>query len=135
MNIRQQLNTANVPIERVQRAVQNGKLKGVKITLLDDPNEYILEGEWVQGDLIMLSDIGLLTKSGEDLSKIAVDDLEISVRTANSLLHARVRTLADLSKMTRWQVLQIKNLGKKSLQEIESVLREHNIVLSGNISE
>jgi len=58
--------------------------------------------------------------------KTPIDDLELSVRSVNSLKNSNIRTLGDLVRQTEGQILQVKNFGKKSLQEIADLLeREH----------
>ena len=55
------------------------------------------------------------------LSK-GVDELSLSVRTANCLKNAGVHTVGELVQKTRKEMLETKNLGKKSLEELESTL-------------
>src|SRR5205085_5427212 len=58
--------------------------------------------------------------------KTPIDDLELSVRSVNSLKNSNIRSLGDLVRQTESQILQVKNFGKKSLQEIADLLeREH----------
>lgn len=51
-----------------------------------------------------------------------VEELELSVRAANCLKAAGVRTLGDLVTRTEGEMLQFHNFGKKSLDEIKSIL-------------
>src|SRR5204862_3917466 len=69
--------------------------------------------------------LGLAMETGDgDAGKMAhklrtpIDDLELSVRSVNSLKNSNIRTLGDLVRQTESQILQVKNFGKKSLQEI-----------------
>lgn len=56
----------------------------------------------------------------------SIDALELSVRSVNSLKNSNIRTLGDLVRQTEGQIIQVKNFGKKSLQEIADLLeREH----------
>jgi DNA-directed RNA polymerase subunit alpha len=59
--------------------------------------------------------------------KTPIDDFELSVRSVNSLKNSGIRTLGDLVKMTEAQVLQVKNFGKKSLNEIVDLLEKHKL--------
>lgn len=61
------------------------------------------------------------------LFKTAIDDLELSVRSVNSLKNSNVRTLGDLVRQTESQILQVKNFGKKSLQEIADLLEREGL--------
>lgn len=58
-----------------------------------------------------------------------IDDLDLSVRSVNSLKNSNIRTLGDLVRQTENQILQVKNFGKKSLQEIKDRLTEWNLTL------
>jgi DNA-directed RNA polymerase subunit alpha len=59
--------------------------------------------------------------------KTPIDDLELSVRSVNSLKNSSIRTLADLVRQTENQILQVKNFGKKSLQEIADLLEREGL--------
>ena len=60
-----------------------------------------------------------------DLLRTPIDDFELSVRSVNSLKNSNIRTLGDLVKQTESQILQVKNFGKKSLNEIADLLEKH----------
>ena len=51
-----------------------------------------------------------------------VDELELSVRSANCLRAARIRSLGDLVQKSEAEMLQYRNFGKKSLNEIKDKL-------------
>ena len=51
-----------------------------------------------------------------------VDELELSVRSYNCLKNANIKTLRDLVTKTEAELLQTKNFGRKSLNEINEVL-------------
>jgi DNA-directed RNA polymerase subunit alpha len=61
--------------------------------------------------------------SGVDkmLSK-TIDELDLSVRSANCLKNANIYTLRDLVRKTEKEMLETKNFGKKSLEELKKVL-------------
>ncbi len=61
------------------------------------------------------------------LLKKPVDELELSVRSANCLKEARIRTIADLISHDEAEMLKFKNFGRKSLNELNSILQEHNL--------
>src|SRR5215218_3122102 len=56
-----------------------------------------------------------------------IDDLDLSVRSVNSLKNSSIRTLGDLVRQTESQILQVKNFGKKSLQEIADLLERKEL--------
>ena len=53
-----------------------------------------------------------------DLSKIKIDVLDLSVRASNCLKRANIYTLADLVNHTEDDLSKIRNLGRKSIDEI-----------------
>jgi DNA-directed RNA polymerase subunit alpha len=57
----------------------------------------------------------------------AIDELELSVRSVNSLKNSNIRSLGDLVRQTEAQILQVKNFGKKSLQEIADLLERRGL--------
>jgi DNA-directed RNA polymerase subunit alpha len=56
-----------------------------------------------------------------------IEDLELSVRSVNSLKNSDIRTLGDLVRRTEDQILDVKNFGKKSLNEIAELLERENL--------
>ncbi len=55
------------------------------------------------------------------LSK-SIDELDLSVRSANCLKNANIHTLRDLVRRGEREMLETKNFGKKSLEELQEVL-------------
>src|SRR6266436_8450160 len=53
-----------------------------------------------------------------------VQELELSVRASNCLKTANIRIIADLVQKTESELLKTKNFGKKSLNEIKTILGE-----------
>ena len=58
-----------------------------------------------------------------------VDDLELTVRSANCLKAENVYYIGDLIQRTEVELLKTPNLGKKSLTEIKDVLASHGLSL------
>jgi DNA-directed RNA polymerase subunit alpha len=58
-----------------------------------------------------------------------VDELELSVRASNCLKTANIRTIADLVQRSESELLKTKNFGKKSLNEIKTILGEMGLAL------
>lgn len=52
-----------------------------------------------------------------------VEELELSVRSANCLKEARIRTIADLVRREEPEMLKFKNFGRKSLVELTEILK------------
>ena len=64
-----------------------------------------------------------------------ITELELSVRSANCLEAANIKTIGDLVQKTEAQMLKYKNFGKKSLSEIQNILTGMNIHLGMNVQE
>jgi DNA-directed RNA polymerase subunit alpha len=58
-----------------------------------------------------------------------VEDLELSVRSANCLQNADIRYLGELVQKTEQEMLKTKNFGRKSLNEIKEILHEMGLGL------
>jgi len=56
-----------------------------------------------------------------------VEELELSVRSANCLKNAGIRTLRELVQKTEKDMLETKNFGRKSLNEIKDILRDKGL--------
>lgn len=59
----------------------------------------------------------------------SVDELELSVRSANCLQNANIKTIGDLVQKTEAEMLKTKNFGRKSLKEIKEILAEMGLQL------
>ena len=62
-----------------------------------------------------------------------VEELELSVRSANCLKNAGIRTLRELVQKTEKDMLETKNFGRKSLNEIKEILREKGLAFGMKI--
>ncbi|MFT6395428.1 MAG: DNA-directed RNA polymerase subunit alpha [Bradymonadia bacterium] len=58
-----------------------------------------------------------------------VDELELSVRSANCLQNANIRFIGELVQRTEAEMLKTKNFGRKSLKEIKEILAEMGLSL------
>jgi len=67
-------------------------------------------------------------KLNENLFR-SVDELELSVRSANCLQQANIKTIGDLVQRTEAEMLKTKNFGRKSLKEIKEILAEMGLSL------
>ncbi len=59
----------------------------------------------------------------------SVDELELSVRSANCLKNADIRYIGELVQKSEAEMLKTKNFGRKSLNEIKEILSEMNLSL------
>ncbi len=58
-----------------------------------------------------------------------VEDLELSVRSANCLKNANIQYIGLLVQKTDAEMLKTKNFGRKSLNEIKALLQQHELTL------
>jgi DNA-directed RNA polymerase subunit alpha len=58
-----------------------------------------------------------------------VDELELSVRSANCLKNADIRFIGELVQRTEAEMLKTKNFGRKSLNEIKEILADMGLQL------
>lgn len=69
----------------------------------------------------------LVEKEEEKKDKVlemSIEELELSVRASNGLKRANINTVGDLIEKNREEMSKIRNLGQKSLEEIERKLKE-----------
>lgn len=59
----------------------------------------------------------------------SVSELELSVRSINCLQNAKIETIGDLVQKTEAEMLKTKNFGRKSLNEIKSILSNMSLTL------
>jgi len=66
-------------------------------------------------------------KDGEDRERIlelTIEELDLSVRSYNCLKRAGINTVGELVRKTEDEMMKVRNLGKKSLEEVENKLIE-----------
>ncbi len=73
--------------------------------------------------------------SFKELINKPITELELSVRSANCLEAAAIKTIGDLIQKTEPQMLKYKNFGKKSLSEIQAILVSMGLSLGMNVEE
>jgi DNA-directed RNA polymerase subunit alpha len=64
-----------------------------------------------------------------------IDELDLSVRSANSLKNANIHTLRDLVRRSEKDMLETKNFGKKSLEEVQEVLDKLGLSLGMDVPD
>jgi len=62
-----------------------------------------------------------------------VDELELSVRSANCLKNANIRLIGELVQKSEAEMLKTQNFGRKSLNEIKDILSEMGLTLGLSI--
>ena len=58
-----------------------------------------------------------------------IEDLDLSVRSFNCLKRANINTVADLAEKTEEDMMKVRNLGRKSLEEVKKKLEELGLAL------
>lgn len=143
------LDASYSPVRRVSYAVERarvGQRTDLDKLILDvDTNGGIDAAEAVRIAARTLHDqlsvfVGLTVEpvqqgasaAGNKLSPILfrpIDDLELTVRSANCLKAENVYYIGDLVQRTEMELMKTPNLGKKSLNEIKEALKAHELEL------
>ncbi len=71
--------------------------------------------------------IGLGQELGDKIDELKVENLDFTIRTVNCLERAGIYSLYDLTQMTRKEVMRIRGLGQKRLDEIVAKMQEYGI--------
>jgi len=142
------LDASYTPVNRVTYAVENARVE--QRTYLDsvileletngtiDPEEAIRQAATIlQHQLGVFVDLqnDAIKEPEEQEDKIdpillrPVDDLELTVRSANCLKAENIYYIGDLIQRTEVELLKTPNLGKKSLTEIKDVLASKGLSL------
>ena len=58
-----------------------------------------------------------------------IDDMDLSVRSYNCLKRAGIQTVEDLTRRTEDDMLKVRNLGRKSLDEVIAKLESYGLSL------
>ena len=76
---------------------------------------------------------GILNKTEDDkqqqILKMAIEEMDLSVRSYNCLKRANIHTVEDLTKKTEDDMLKVRNLGRKSLEEVIQKLESYGLAL------
>ena len=65
-----------------------------------------------------------------DLVSITIEELDLSVRSFNCLKRANINTVEDLVSKTQEEMIKVRNLGRKSLEEVEHKLNQMGLHLA-----
>ncbi len=80
-----------------------------------------------------LNDIEILIEKEENkkekMLEMSIEELELSVRSNNCLKRANINTVEELTQKTEEEMMKVRNLGKKSLNEIIKKLAEIGLKL------
>ena len=76
----------------------------------------------------------IVEKAGDDQSKqlqMTIEELDLSVRSFNCLKRANINTVEDLISKTEDEMMKVRNLGRKSLEEVINKLARMGLHLAG----
>ena len=139
------------PVYNVSYKVENTRVKNVtdydKLTLEILTNGTITAKEAVSlGAKILNEHLNLFVNLTDDAKKaeimverqetikekvleMTIEDLDLSVRSFNCLKRAGIDTVEDLTKKTESEMIKVRNLGKKSLEEVVQKLQSLGLTL------
>ena len=84
----------------------------------------------------VISGMDILVSREEDkqqkVLEMNIEDMDLSVRSYNCLKRAAIHTVEDLTKRTEEDMLKVRNLGRKSLDEVIGKLRSYGLDLKSN---
>ena len=140
------------PVERVNMTVQNTRVGNMtdydKLTLDVFTNETVTPEDAVSAASKLLSKhlalfinlsasaaqtAVMVEKPDDEKEKVLemnIDELELSVRSYNCLKRAGINTVQELCSKTPEDMMKVRNLGRKSLEEVLAKLKELNLSLS-----
>jgi DNA-directed RNA polymerase subunit alpha len=120
-------NKSILPDEALSKSA-NILIKYLKVFTKFSPEDAELEGEPISEE----------EKERSEKEKIlnkTIEELDFSVRSYNCLKKSNINTLRDLVKYSPMEVVKIKNLGKKSLDEIKEKITKYGFVLGEKIHQ
>ena len=68
----------------------------------------------------------------EKVLEVTIEELELSVRAYNCLKRAGINSVAELVQRNQEDMMKVRNLGRKSLEEVEQKLQELGLALRPN---
>ena len=93
----------------------------------DHINLFVNLSETIKG-------MDILVKTEDDkqqqVLKMAIEEMDLSVRSYNCLKRANIHTVEDLTKKTEDDMLKVRNLGRKSLDEVIQKLESYGLALT-----
>jgi len=80
-----------------------------------------------------IDDVEIMVEKEEDkkekVLEMTIEELDLSVRSYNCLKRAGINTVEELIQRTEEDMMKVRNLGKKSLEEVINKLKELNLSL------
>ena len=79
-----------------------------------------------------LVDVEKVEKEPDTMLKMTIEELDLSVRSFNCLKRANINTVEDLVNKTQDEMIKVRNLGRKSLEEVEHKLTMMGLSLASD---
>ena len=83
-----------------------------------------------------MSGVDILISREEDEKKkileMSIEEMDLSVRSYNCLKRANIHTIEDLTQRTEEDMLKVRNLGRKSLEDVVSKLASYGLTLKSS---
>lgn len=80
-----------------------------------------------------VNDVNIMVEKEEDqkekVLEMTVEELDLSVRSFNCLKRANINTVEELTQRTEEDMMKVRNLGKKSLEEVQNKLEDLGLSL------
>ena len=92
----------------------------------DHINLFVNLSETIKGMDIL---IATQDDKQQQVLKMAIEEMDLSVRSYNCLKRANIHTVEDLTKKTEDDMLKVRNLGRKSLDEVINKLDSYGLAL------
>lgn len=68
-------------------------------------------------------------KEIESINNMTIEELKLSVRSTNALTGAKIKTVGDLRKMGHTELADLRNMGKRSVEEVKEVMDRLGVTL------
>ncbi len=122
-------------IEELKEKIRLLEIKsGSRIDIQTENKEGIFpEGSFDDTKTSFISDEHLIETS--KLLRTQIEDLDLSVRTYNTIKAIKIDLLADIVKYNTHELLKFKNFGKKTLEELEELLVERGLTFGMDLSK
>ncbi len=149
-----------IPIDAIYTPLRkvNYTVEDTRVGQITDYDKLVLE-VWTNGAVtpeeaigmaakILVNQLGIFTRLTDQpvihheeetetgltgkVAELTIDELDLSVRAFNCLKRAGINTVAELVQKNQEDMMKVRNLGKKSLEEVEQKLALLGLALRSN---
>jgi len=149
-----------IPIDAIYTPLRkvNYTVEDTRVGQITDYDKLVLE-VWTNGAVtpeeaigmaakILVNQLGIFTRLTDQpvihheeetetgltgkVAELTIDELDLSVRAFNCLKRAGINTMAELVQKNQEDMMKVRNLGKKSLEEVEQKLALLGLALRSN---